>query len=57
MKKDYPVNEKEWLKYLTIDNYYTFFEIERRKKLFQKQNVILTQQLNQLINIDKKISY
>lgn len=33
MKKDYPVNEKEWLKYLTIDNYYTFFEIERRKKI------------------------
>ncbi len=36
MKKDYPVNEKEWLKYLTIDNYYTIFEIERRKKIISE---------------------
>lgn len=33
MRKDYPSNEKEWLKYLTIDNYYTVFQIEHRKKI------------------------
>ncbi|MGA1939340.1 Fic family protein [Arcobacter sp. YIC-310] len=33
MKKDYPTNEKQWLKYLTIDNYYTVFQIEHRKKI------------------------
>ena len=33
MKKEYPSNEKEWLKYLTIDNYYTVFQIEHRKKI------------------------
>ncbi len=32
-RKDYPTNEKEWLKYLTIDNYYTIFQIEHRKRI------------------------
>lgn len=36
MKKDYPTTEKEWLKYLTIDNYYTVFQIEHRKKIINE---------------------
>ena len=32
-RKDYPTNEKEWLEYLTIDNYYTIFQIEHRKNI------------------------
>lgn len=35
-KKEYPSSLKEWLKYLTIDNYYTFFQIENRKNLIEK---------------------
>ncbi len=33
MLKKYPKTTKEWIKYLTIDNYYTPKEIEYRKKL------------------------
>ncbi|RXK11614.1 hypothetical protein CP965_12650 [Halarcobacter mediterraneus] len=33
MKKDYPSTEREWLKYLTIDNYFTSFQIEHRKNI------------------------
>lgn len=32
-KKIYPTSSKEWMKYLTVDNYYTPKEIEYRKKL------------------------
>jgi len=35
MKKDYPKNIKEWLKYLTIDNYETIFKIEHRRHLIE----------------------
>ncbi|SFV61204.1 conserved hypothetical protein [hydrothermal vent metagenome] len=35
-KKEYPTSVKEWLKYLTIDNYYTFFQIENRKNIIEK---------------------
>ena len=35
-KKEYPTSLKEWLKYLTIDNYYTFFQIENRKNIIEK---------------------
>jgi len=31
MEKEYPKNEREWVKYLTIDNYFTIFQIEHRK--------------------------
>jgi Fic family protein len=33
MQRKYPTNTREWLKYLTIDNYRTYFQIERRKKI------------------------
>jgi Fic family protein len=36
IKKDYPTSVKEWIKYLSIDNYYTPKEIEYRKKLIIK---------------------
>lgn len=36
MKKEYPTSIKEWLKYLTIDNYYTLFQIENRKHLIEE---------------------
>ena len=36
MKKKYPSSTKEWLKYLTIDNYYTLFQIEHRKHLIEE---------------------
>jgi Fic family protein len=32
----YPTTTKEWIKYLTINRYYTFFEIENRKKLIEE---------------------
>ena len=33
IKKQYPNSSKEWMKYLTVDNYFTPKEIEYRKKL------------------------
>ena len=33
IKKQYPNSSKEWMKYLTVDNYFTPREIEYRKKL------------------------
>jgi len=32
-KKNYPTSSKEWMKYLTVDNYFTPKEIEYRKKI------------------------
>lgn len=37
-KKDYPSNEKEWIKYLTIENYFTIFQIEHRKNKIIESN-------------------
>ena len=34
--KEYPFSTKEWLKYLTIDNYYNVFQIEHRKHLIEE---------------------
>jgi Fic family protein len=36
MATQYPSTTKEWIKYLTINRYYTFFEIENRKKLIEE---------------------
>ena len=36
MQKKYPTSTKEWLKYLTIDNYYSLFQIEHRKHLIDE---------------------
>jgi len=36
VSKTYPNSTKEWLKYLTIDNYYTPFQIEHRKHLIEE---------------------
>ena len=35
MLKELPNNEREWLKYLTIDNYFTIFQFEHRRKIFE----------------------
>lgn len=37
-EKVYPTSNKEWAKYLTIQNYYTLNEIEYRKAPIQKQD-------------------
>lgn len=36
MIKEYPKTTKDWLKYLTIDSYYTLLEIEYRKDIIEK---------------------
>jgi len=36
MGKNYPTNTKDWLKYLTIDNYFTEFKIEYYKNIVEK---------------------
>lgn len=36
IQKQYPSTTKEWLKYLTIDNYYTPFQIQHRKHLIEE---------------------
>lgn len=33
MIKELPNNERDWLKYLTIDNYFTIFQFEHRRKI------------------------
>lgn len=33
MLKELPNNERDWLKYLTIDNYFTIFQFEHRRKI------------------------
>ncbi len=35
MKKETPKTTKEWLKYLTIERYFTVFEIERRREIIE----------------------
>lgn len=35
MKKETPKTTKEWIKYLTIDKYFTIFEIERRREIIE----------------------
>lgn len=35
MKKETPKTVKEWLKYLTIERYFTVFEIERRREIIE----------------------
>ena len=35
MIKELPSNEKDWLKYLTIDNYFTIFQFEHRRKIIE----------------------
>ncbi len=35
MKKDTPKTLKDWIKYLTIDKYFTIFEIERRREIIE----------------------
>ena len=35
MLKELPNNEREWLKYLTIDNYFTIFQFEHRRKIIE----------------------
>ena len=37
-KTQYPINENEWAKYLTIKNYYTLNEISYRKSLILESN-------------------
>jgi len=34
--KNSPNNERDWLKYLTIDNYFTIFQFEHRKKIIEE---------------------
>ena len=36
MMKNSPNNERDWLKYLTIDNYFTIFQFEHRKKIIEE---------------------
>jgi Fic family protein len=36
MATQYPTTTQEWIKYLTINRYYTYFEIENRKKLIEE---------------------
>jgi len=36
MIKNSPNNERDWLKYLTIDNYFTIFQFEHRKKIIEE---------------------
>ncbi|NWF67302.1 MAG: Fic family protein [Campylobacterales bacterium] len=38
MNKKYPTTNDEWIKYLTIDNYFTDNEIEYRKHLIKESN-------------------
>lgn len=35
MKKNYPKNSRDWLKYLTIDSYYSDFQIENRRSIIE----------------------
>lgn len=36
MAVNYPTTTNEWIKYFTINHYFTFFEIENRKKLIEE---------------------
>lgn len=36
MIKNSPNNERDWLKYLTIDNYFTIFQFEHRRKIIEE---------------------
>jgi ClpP class serine protease len=38
IKKNYPTSSKEWIKYLSIDNYFTPKEIQYRKKIIIESN-------------------
>ncbi len=49
MPKDYPCTIKDWLKYLTIDNYYSTFQIEHRKELIENSGCNFIEVCNKIV--------
>jgi len=53
-EKEYPQSEKEWIKYLTIENYFTIFQIEHRKKKVLESNCSYDNILEKIFSYRKK---
>ena len=54
MKQHYPNNLKDWLKYLTINNYFTTLQIEYRKNLIEESGCSYTKIYNKIIEYRAK---
>ena len=53
-EKKYPNTDKEWAKYLTVQNYFTINQIEYRKALINESNCDFNKIVNIIIEYRKK---
>jgi Fic family protein len=49
MLKELPNNERDWLKYITIDNYFTIFQFEHRRKIIEESGCDADKILSELL--------
>ena len=57
MAKNLPTNNKEWLKYLTIDNYFTIFQFEHRRKIIEESGCSADEILSELLKYREENKY
>lgn len=54
MIKELPSNERDWLKYLTIDNYFTIFQFEYRREIIEDSGCDADKILSKLLEYRKE---
>ena len=54
MIKELPSNERDWLKYLTIDNYFTIFQFEYRREIIEDSGCNADKILSKLLEYRKE---
>ena len=57
MIKNSPNNERDWLKYLTIDNYFTIFQFEHRRKIIEESGCNSDEILEKFLNYREDNKY
>ena len=57
MIKNSPNNERDWLKYLTIDNYFTIFQFEHRRKIVEESGCDADEILSELLKYREENKY
>ena len=57
MTKNLLTNNKEWLKYLTIDNYFTIFQFEHRRKIIEESGCNADEILSELLKYREENKY
>jgi len=52
-----PTNNRDWLKYLTIDNYFTIFQFEHRRKIIEESGCNADEILSELLKYREENKY